>query len=120
MKSFQFIKDKFQTNFDINTYTLKISGQATAMNPHSEYSQFNEWFDDYMVNPHRPTYIIFDLEFSNSSFMKYIVKFFMSIENSGFRNYFNVKWICRDEEVYELAEDLQKVSSIKFEIAKWL
>lgn len=101
-----------------STGELSIKGYSLPSNCELWYRDVFDWLKDYSAGSPDKLHVIFNFEYINSSSMQAMSKFVKLTENYFANNDCQVKFIWRynDEDIQELGEFLQELTSLPFEL----
>ena len=108
-------------NFDPEHGVMAIKGRSIPDNPDDFWYPIVNWFDNYLLSPHKLTVININLEYFNVTSSKRILALLNKLNDlvdTG--NEVKVNWFYRegDEDMYEVGQDYAYMVKVPFEFKK--
>lgn len=108
-------------NFDPEHGVMAIKGRSIPDSPDDFWYSIVNWFDNYLLSPHKLTVININLEYFNVTSSKRILALLYKLNDlvdTG--NEVKVNWFYRegDEDMYEVGQDYAYMVKVPFEFKK--
>lgn len=104
-------------NFDFKSGKFLIEGRCMPENTFEFFENINLSLQEYLKSPNN-TVVDIQLEYFNSSALKYILKFLEDLSQIKINKSLEVNWFYEkdDEDIFEVGQDYQDILGIRFNL----